>query len=242
MDEAETVPMDLGGGTIMSTAKLPGVAPLIAGQRLVRAVFHERYRFTPPGFRAELIGGVVVMPSPVGNRHGIVSAAALLWLGYYKSRTDGVEVCDNASTALDDLAEVQPDALLRIKPDRGGQSRNLDNIIEGAPELVVEVAQSSRAVDLGAKLADYERAGTLEYIVFAIDPDEIFWHARRDGRLVRVPPDPDGLYRSKAFPGLWLDPAALLADDGPAILATLERGLATEEHAAFVHRLANASR
>jgi hypothetical protein len=101
------------------------------------------------------------------------------------------------------------------------------------------VADTSRAIDLGAKLADYERTGVREYIVIALDPDEVFWHVRRDDRLVRVPPDADGLYRSQCFPGLWLDPAALLADDGPGLIATLERGLASAEHADFVALLAD---
>lgn len=224
----------------MSTARPPAVAPLVAGERLHRANFHDRYEAMPPGSRFELIGGVVVMPSPVGRRHWTVSAGVVGWLWSYRTRTPGVEVGDNGSTALDHIGEVQPDAFLRISPDRGGRTHDLGNIIGGGPELVVEVSDSSRAIDLGAKLADYERAGTPEYIVLAIDPDEVFWHALRDGRLVRVPPDPDGLHRSAMFPGLWLDPAALLADDGPALVATLERGLATAEHAAFVARLAAA--
>jgi Uma2 family endonuclease len=226
----------------MSTARPPAVAPLVAGQRLRQAEFHERYEAMPPEMRFELIDGVVYMPSPVGLPHGSHHANAITWLGFYRFRTPGVQILDNASTALDDLSEVQPDASMRILPDRGGQSRNLGSIVGGAPEMVVEVAQSSRAIDLGAKLAIYERAGSLEYVVFAIDPDEVFWHVLRDGRLVRIGPDPDGLYRSKAFPGLWLDPAAFFDDDGPAIVATLERGLATEEHAAFVNWLANAKR
>ena len=127
---------------------------------------------------------------------------------------------------------------MRILPSRGGRTHDLGIYIGGAPELVVEVAASSRSIDLGAKLADYERAGVREYLVVTLDPDDVFWHVRRDDRLVRVPPDADGLYRSGVFPGLWLDPAALLADDGPALVAALERGLATEEHAAFVARLA----
>ncbi len=224
----------------MSTARPAAVSPLIAGQRLHRAEFHERYEATPPGFRAELIGGVVVMPSPVGEDHADYSANAIFWLSYFRHRTPGVQVLDNGSVAIDDLSEVQPDALLRILPDHGGRTQKLGKIIAGGPELIVEVSHSSRSIDLGAKLADFERAGTPEYIVLAIDPDEVFWHVLRDGRLVRVPPDPDGLHRSAMFPGLWLDPAALLADDGPALVATLERGLATAEHAAFVARLAAA--
>ncbi len=215
--------------------------PLVAGQRLTRAEFHARYEAMPPETRAELIGGVVhIMSSPVGNPHGTTHATIMWWLGHYRIHTPGVAVADNATTALDDLAEPQPDALMRIRPARGGQTHDLGIYIGGAPELVVEVAASSRAIDLGAKLVDYERAGVREYVVVTLDPDDVFWHVRRDDRLVRVPPDADGLYRSGVFPGLWLDPVALLADDGPALVAALEGGLATEGHAAFVARLAGA--
>jgi Uma2 family endonuclease len=222
----------------MSTARLPAVVPLVAGQRLDQATFHERYEMMPRGVRAELIGGVVFMPSPVGKQHYITTANAVGWLWSYRSRTPGVELGDNGSTALDDIGEVQPDAFLRLLPDRGGQTRDFGKIIRGAPELVIEVADSSRDIDLGPKLADYERAGTLEYIVFTIDPDDVFWHVRQGGRLVRIPPDADGLYRSKVFPGLWLDPVALIADDCPSMTAALDRGMATVEHNEFVARLA----
>jgi Uma2 family endonuclease len=218
------------------------LAPLADGQQMHRAEFHERYEAMPPDTRAELIGGVVVMGSPLGYRHGRKDINAGTWLNLYKFRTPGVEALHNASAALDDLGEPQPDVTLRILPEYGGQSHNLGKIIGGAPELVVEVADSSRAIDLGAKRLDYERAGVLEYVVIALDPEEVFWHVRRDGRLVRVEPDADGLYRSAVFPGLWLDPRALLADDGRALVEVLERGLATPEHAAFVADLAGRAR
>ena len=192
----------------------------------------------PPGIRAELIGGVVVMPSPVGKRHYVTSANAVGWLWNYRMKTQGIELADNGSTALDDYGEVQPDAFLRILPERGGQTSDHGKIIRGAPELIIEVAGTSKTTELGSKLADYERAGALEVVVLAIDPDEVHWHVRREGRLVRMPPDFDGLYRSKVFPGLWLDLDAFFADDGLAIMATLERGLASDEHAAFIARLA----
>ena len=222
----------------MSTARMPAVAPLVAGQRLDQSSFHERYLEMPPGIRAELIGGVVVMPSPVGKRHYVTSANAVGWLWSYRMKTQGIELADNGSTALDDYGEVQPDAFLRILPERGGQTSDHGKIIRGAPELIIEVAGTSKTTELGSKLADYERAGALEVVVLAIDPDEVHWHVRREGRLVRMPPDFDGLYRSKVFPGLWLDLDAFFADDGLAIMATLERGLASDEHAAFIARLA----
>ncbi|MBV8078512.1 MAG: Uma2 family endonuclease [Planctomycetaceae bacterium] len=212
--------------------------PLSDGQRLDRATFHERYEAMPPEFRAELIGGVVhVMTSPLRRRHGAVSARAALWLGMYSARTPGVQVFHDASTLLDDEAEPQPDLSMRIAPEFGGQTHDVGKYIGGAPELIVEVSDTSRAIDLGPKLADYERAGILEYVVVALDPDDVFWHVRRGDRFVRVAPDPDGLHRSEVFPGLWLDPRALLVDDTAALLAALERGLATPEHGAYVARL-----
>jgi Uma2 family endonuclease len=143
---------------------------------------------------------------------------------------------------LDDLGELQPDAQLRILPECGGQSRNEGNYVGGAPELVVEVARTTRFLDLGPKWAEYERAGVREYVVVALDPDEVLWHVLREGRFVAVPPGPDGLFRSEVFAGLWLDPNALLTDNLDALLAALDRGLAIPEHAAFVARLDAARR
>jgi Uma2 family endonuclease len=218
----------------MSTVQIP----LVAGQRLDRATFHELYESMIPGTRAELIGGVVHMPSPVGREHSRATGRVVIWLGHYERRTPGVEVHNGASTALDDLGEPEPDALLRILPGWGGRTRDEGSIIAGPPELVVEVARATRFIDLGPKRADYERAGILEYVVRALEPDEVLWHIWHDGRLTIVPPGPDGLYRSLVFPGLWLDPAALLANDLDGLLTTLDRGLASPEHAEFVARLA----
>jgi hypothetical protein len=106
--------------------------------------------------------------------------------------------------------------------------------------LVVEVAKATRYVDLGPKLDDYDRAGVMEYVVRALEPDEVIWHALREGRLIPVPPGADRLYRSEVFPGLWLDPRALMAGDRGALREALYRGLATPEHSAFIARLAAA--
>jgi hypothetical protein len=162
------------------------------------------------------------------------------WLAYYRARTPGTQALDNATTVMDELGVPQPDAQLRILPECGGQTRNEGKFVAGAPELVAEIAKSTKAIDLGAKRADYQRAGVLEYLVVTLEPDDVYWHVRRGRKLVRVRPGRDGLYRSKVFPGLWLDPAALLRRDLAGVLAALDRGLATPEHADFVARLAAA--
>jgi hypothetical protein len=49
--------------------------------------------------------------------------------------------------------------------------------------------------------------------------------------------DPDGIFRSRVFPGLWLHADALLRLDGVQVMEVLQQGLATPEHAAFVQQL-----
>lgn len=212
-------------------------AVLVEGQRLDQPTFHALYEAMPPGTRAELIGEVVWMPSPLGNDHSGCSVDVLFWLTLYARRTPGVEPLNNATVILDQRNEPQPDAGLRVLPEFGGRSHNEDRYIGGAPELLVEVARTSRSLDLGPKLDEYGRAGVLEYIVWALEPDELFWFVRDADRLAERDPDPDGLHRSGVFAGLWLDPLALLRKDHDAVRAALDRGLASPEHAAFVAAL-----
>jgi Uma2 family endonuclease len=219
----------------MMSAALP---PLVPGQRLDRATFHERYEAMPPDTRAELIGGVVYMPGCVSRDHGKMTPSILYWLGMYRCRTPGVQPSARCTIFLDDQAEPEPDAHLSIPPEYGGQTWIEGDYLAGAPELIVEVAHTSLKTDLGPKRDDYERAGVLEYVVVDVESDQIHWFVRPDDRLIPMAPSPDGLYRSEVFPGLWLDPAALFADDLDGLIATLERGLATPEHAAFVAELA----
>jgi hypothetical protein len=211
---------------------------LVEGQKLDQATFHERYEAMPSGTRAELINGVVSMPSLVGPEHGRALVPPLVWLSYYQEHTPGVEVLDNASTALYPKGEPQPDAQLRILPECGGRTRTERRLIRGVPELILEISHTSRFTDLGPKFDDYERVGVLEYVVRALDPDEVLWFELRKGRLVELQTSADGLFRSGAFPGLWLDPTALLAGDTRQLRDALDQGLRTPEHAAFVAKLA----
>ena len=211
---------------------------LVEGQRLDQPTFHALYEATPPGTRAELINGVVFMPSPVGPRMVIAHVPVIVWLDYYAENTPGVQVLDNATTILGWKSETQPDAMLRILPECGGRTRDEKGFIEGAPELVVEVSKATRYIDLGPKLADYERAGFSSMSCGRSIPTKcsgmgrtmVFW------TIGRLPTD--GIYRSMAFPGLWLDPLALVNNDGRRLRAVLDLGCATPEHAAFVTRLA----
>jgi len=212
--------------------------PLIAGQRLDQPTFHERYEAMPPETRAELVGGVVYMPSPLRYEHGDTDKAVSYWQGHYMRFTRGVRSPNNATVKLDRAAEVQPDTQLRIPAELGGRSTiDAGGYISGPPELIVEIARSSRDFDLGEKKIDYERTGVQEYVVVELDPDQIHWFIRRDDRFVDLSPEPDGIYRSEVFPGLWLDPAALYSEDLDRLIEVLDQGLATPAHAAFLARL-----
>jgi Uma2 family endonuclease len=215
------------------------VPALENGDRLTRSEFERRYEAMPHLKKAELIEGVVYVPSPVRHRqHGSPHAHLIGWLFQYAANTPGVEVGDNSSVRLDLDNEPQPDALLFIDPTCGGQVRiSDDGIIEGAPELVAEVASSSVSYDLHAKLHVYRRNGVCEYIVWRVLEQEVDWFVLRDGQYERMPLDAQGLVRSEVFPGLWLDPAALLRGDLATLLTVVQQGLAGPEHNAFVARL-----
>jgi Uma2 family endonuclease len=216
---------------------------LEAGEQLDQPTFHERYEAMPPETRAELVGGVVYMPSPVSDDHAEPDNDISGWLFQYKLLTPGVRSPNDATVKLDRLGEPQPDCQLRIPAELGGQtSLDEDGYITGAPELVVEIARSSRSYDLNEKKADYERAGVLEYVVVELGPNRIHWFIRRGNRFEDLPPGDDGIYRSETFPGLWLDADALFAEDRPRLIRVLKRGLRTAEHTAFVARLAAAKR
>jgi Uma2 family endonuclease len=221
----------------------PEIPPLENGDRLTRAEFERRYDAMPGLKKAELIEGVVYMPSPVSvQRHGSPHFDLITCLGVYRAATPGVIGADNASVRLDLDNMPQPDAFLMVLPAHGGQARiSDDDYVEGAPELVAEVASSSVSYDLHKKLHVYRRNGVREYIAWRVRDRAIDWFILRDGQFEHLPLGPDGLYRSESMPGLRLDPAALVRGDLSAVLATLQAGLASPEHAAFVERLARAA-
>lgn len=215
---------------------------LVEGQRLDQPTFHKLYEAMPPDTRAELINGVVIMPSPVGPPQSDAHFITRMWLGSYRENTPGVQALVDASTAMGSKSEPQPDAQLRILSEYGGRTQADRRFVRGVPELLVEVSHTSRYTDLGAKFEDYERVGVLAYVVRALEPDEVLWFVLRKDRFVELPPDPDGIYRSEVFPGLWLDSEALISGDTRQQRAVIDLGCARSEHSAFVARLAAARR
>lgn len=218
----------------------PRLPSLKNGDRLTRAEFHRRYRARPDIQRAELIEGVVHVAAAAARYgfHGRPDNALNGILFLYAASTPGVEGGGNTTTILDDENEHQPDCLLRIVTEAGGQSTiDDDEWLIGGPELVGEVSASTVAQDLHQKLNAYQRNGVREYLVWRVMENAVDWFVLRDGKYDVLLPDAIGIVRSVVFPGLWLDVPALLRGEFAAVVKVLTEGLASPEHVAFVAEL-----
>jgi Uma2 family endonuclease len=231
------------GGPASAPSPAEAVPPLREGERLDRDEFERRYEAMPDKQKAELIDGVVYMPSPVYfEDHGRPHFDLIGWLAAYRFATPGVQGADNTSLRLDLQNEPQPDACLLVLPSHGGRVRiEGGRWIVGGPEFIAEVAASSTSYDLNQKKNAYQRNGVREYVVWRVLDGAIDWFVLREGGYEPLPAAEDGVCRSEVLPGLWLAPAALIAGDVERVAAVLREGLSSPEHAAFVADLAQAA-
>lgn len=219
-----------------------GTLYLHNGDSMTQTEFHRAYEAMPESYRAELLGGVVYEPSPLGYDHGTSDSRLLCLLEHYAAQTPGVRCASGATVILGKKDEVQPDALLRIQPEYGGQSGNTkkkrNNVyyVQGAPELLAEVAHTNRAIDLHIKKDRYTLSGVLEYIVLCLKPLRFYWFDLRNNQ--DLTPDASGMFCSAAFPGLWIDGEALLTLDYDASMKALNAGMQTSKYKQFAARLA----
>ncbi|WP_413167450.1 Uma2 family endonuclease [Capilliphycus salinus ALCB114379] len=216
------------------------IPPLENGDRLTRPEFERRYNKMTHLKKAELIEGVVYMPAALRFKsHAQPHGNLMIWLGFYKVMTSGVELGDNPTIRLDWDNEPQPDAVLFIDQNLGGKTRlSEDDYLEGAPELVAEIAASSAAIDLGDKKQVYRRNGVLEYLVWQSYENQFNWFVLEKGEYIKLQPDEAGIIRSRVFPGLWLAENELLTGNMKQVLQVLQTGLESVEHQAFVEQLA----
>ncbi len=235
------LPQAAPAGVVALPDKLP---PLENGDQLTRSDFEQRYDAMPHVKKAELIEGIVYMPSPVRVRnHGKPHGQIMSWIGTYSAATPGVDFADNTTLRLDPDNEPQPDAVLWIEAAAGGQARvSADDYLEGSPELIVEVAASSASYALHVKREVYRRNGVQEYVAWRVYDRQVDWFWLENGQYVTVPPDAEGMLHSRTFPGLRLAVPALLSGDLAHVLAALQQGLVSAEHQAFVEALAEAMR
>ena len=226
----------------MSNTELsaPPIPLLVEGDRLTAAEFERRYHAMPGLKKAELIEGVVHMPSPVSaDDHGTPHAFMSIWAGTYWLATPGTRAATDSTVRLDTSNTPQPDFTLFVLPSHGGQVRiSTDGgYIEHAPELVIEIASSSASYDTNAKLRVYQRNCVREYVVWRVEKQQLDWFVLRGKKYDRLAPIPAGLLCSETFPGLWLDSTALTRGDFVRVMMVLQQGIQDPTHAAFVAEL-----
>ena len=223
--------------TILKSTKT--IPPLENGDRLTRIEFEQRYQQMPHIKKAELIEGMVYMASPLRfTQHAEPHTLIMTWLGTYWSATPGIKIGDNATVRLDAENEPQPDALLRITVD-GQSTISEDDYVEGAPELIVEIAASTASIDLNDKLKAYRRNQVQEYLVWRVYDGEFDWFRLREGKYIKLQPNDKDIICSEYFPGLWLAQEALLTGDLAQVLTILQQGLKSSEHQNFVNQLSD---
>ncbi len=224
--------------TVIRPSRTRTLPPLENGDHLDQKTFHARYEAMPEDCRAELIGGIVYMASPQKVPHSKTQQLVSHWLGEYVGATPGTDTLLNNTQILGPDSEPEPDCCLFIVPECGGQVFvDEDDYLNGAPELIVEVSSATESIDLHRKKEDYRQAGVREYVVLALRTQQVFWFVRQRGKYREVPLPTDGVFRSRVFPGLWLDAEAILGNQRQRVLAVLKQGLASPEHAAFVAKL-----
>jgi Uma2 family endonuclease len=223
----------------------PEIPPLQNGDRLRVAEFERRYEAMPELKKAELIHGVVYMGSPVRMEyHASQDGSLAMWLGVYEAYTPGIQFGVNATLKVAvGGSQPQPDNLLRILPGYGGLSKTDEKgYVVGGCEMAAEVAASSASYDLHEKLETYRENNVLEYIVWRVRDKAIDWFILKRGKYQRLQMTKDGLYKSKVFPGLWLDPKAMIAGKLAKVIETVQKGIASPEHGRFVKKLQRAKR
>lgn len=206
------------------------------GDHLSAEEFLRRYEAMPDVKKAELINGVVYMASPVrATQHAAPDSLIQTWIGWYAIATPGTSALTNPTVRLDKLGMPQPDASLRLLPEKGGKTRiDKDGYLSGPPELVVEIAASTSTFDSREKMNTYRRAGVTEYLIWCTEDETLDWLALEGDEYRPLTPGDNGILRSRVFPGLWLDWRALLQGNGTGVMDGLKHGLHSDEHERFI--------
>ncbi len=206
-----------------------------AGDRLSLDEFLELWEQMPGLKFAELIDGVVYMPSPVSYQHGMRDMQLHVLLGTYGMRTGMCEAIANATWLMLGSAP-QPDIALRLLPEFGGKSRISGKLLTGPAELAAEVSHASRSFDLRPKLDLYRKTGVTEYLVVLLDEQRLEWRVLEGQSYRPIHSNASGVLKSIVFPGLWINEPAYWENDAGAMITTLEDGLQSDECREFLRR------
>jgi len=155
----------------------------------------------------ELINGEIVKKQSPSLRHQRISANIHFALRIYANQTNsGEALYAPLDVVLDDGNAYHPDVFF-VKKERAFILDNPDEIVMGAPDLVVEILSKSTALyDKGIKKDIYETYGVREY--WLVDPRtntlELYTYTEQRYKLVELFEATDVL-KSIALEGFELD-------------------------------------
>ena len=134
-------------------------------ERLVEAAMFQ------PAERLELLGGELIVAEPQGTRHAAVITLVADVLRRVLGPSWHIRI--QAPLALDEESEPEPD--VAVVP---GSPRDYLAAHPSRPALVIEVAESSLALDRGMKASLYARAGVVDYWLVNLVNDVVEVHRK----------------------------------------------------------------
>lgn len=171
-----------------------------------KLTFEEFVAWADEDTRAEWVEGEIQQMSPVSKIHQELCGFLFALLREF-IEAHGLGVLFDQTFLMrlrDQRTGREPDLLF---VSNANLHRVTNTYLDGPADLVVEiVSPESEVRDREVKLAEYERAGIPEY--WLIDPLRsiaLFYQLGKDGRYRVIPPDTDGVYRSRILDGLWLN-------------------------------------
>lgn len=156
-----------------------------------------------PNDHVELIGGEILVMSPIGPRHGTAVDRTSRALGRLAGdaivRTQGTVVLDRFAAPLPDIALLRPKA-----DDYVSRNPGPDDII-----LIIEVADSSLEYDTTVKLGLYAILGIPEYWVADLQNNRLLVYSRPEGDAYLQPRE---LHRGNTVAPLLLPDCRISVD------------------------------
>ena len=197
------------------------------GDRMTQEEFHRRYEAYPDDVKIELIGGTVYVASPMRTPQGELTWKLIIPLDFYvetdprrprrRRRHRHPRGEERAATG----PALAPAPRIRRAVGDFDERRYL----VAAPEFIAEVAHSTRALDLNQKRKTTSRQGFRNTSSFASRRKHFTGSTSLPNGKLKA--DKQGLWKSRVFPGLWLDQAALFALDSARLRAAVQKGIAS---------------
>ena len=209
------------------------------GDRLTREEFERRYDAMPHLKNAELIEGVVYLPSsPVSNdNHGAPHADMMMPLAALSSvhsrrargrQLDGSSRSRQRRSAGRSTSSRSTAARSRLRTGTSWGDRNWPPRWPSARPATTW-GPSCRSI----------AATPCRDPVLRVFDEALDWFILRGSQYERLEPS-KGIHKSEVFPGLWLDAASLLSGDLARVHEVLQQGLASKQHKKFVAQLQGA--